>query len=306
MKRPIVIVLLTIALTLVCLGIGAVIYFANGFQTNNPFDKRNISSVVEENKTLKVDTEKPLILNVTSDSGDVTVTGAEVDIVQIKAVKTAYDSSQARADEDVKGVKYTIEQIGNTVTIKYELPKSANFGNNVNTVDFIVIVPVETTVDANTHFGEVSVANTKGNVNVKNDFGDVTAENIEGALTVKTNSGEVTATSIMAGSENIDLSSDFGSVTLKKASAKDIMLDSNSGTITLSEIRATGDITTNTDFGNTKFENGSADSLHTETNSGKVSLVKITVKKQIFIKDDFGDIDLEQSFAASYDLRKAN
>jgi len=262
MKKPIVIVLLVVALALVCVGIGAVVFFANGFQTNNPFDVRNISSQLEESKTLKVDTEETLTLKVDDVAGDVTVTGADVDTVQVKAVKTAYDSSQARADAEVKNVKYTIEQNGNTITLTYELPKSMNFNNNVNTVDFIVTVPNETTVDVDTNFGEVGVTDTKGNVDIKNDFGDVTVENIEGALTVKTNSGEVNATSIKAGSENIDLSSDFGGVTLEKAGGKDITLDSNSGTITLNEVRATGELNSNTDFGNTKFENGSADSLH--------------------------------------------
>jgi len=302
MKRPIVITLLIVALALVCVGIGSVIYFANGFSTNNPFDRRNISSVLEESKTIKVDTAKPLTLKVLDDAGAVTVTGADVKTVEVKVVKTAYDSSQARADAEVKGIKYTVEQNGGTITLKYEIPKSMNFSNNINTVDFVVTVPTEVTVNVNSSTGEVSVAGTKGNVDIKNSFGDVTLENIEGALTVHTNSGKVNATSIVASAENIDLSSDFGDVTLKKAGAKDITLDSNSGAITLSEVRATGELTTNTDFGNTKFENGSADTLHTETNSGKVSLTKINISKQIFVKNDFGDIDLEQAIASSYDL----
>jgi ribosomal protein L6P/L9E len=304
MKRPLVITLLVIAMAFVCLGIGAVIFFTanGGFPTNNPFDVRNISSVMEESKTLKVDTAKALTLKVATAAGNVTVTGADVKAVQVKVVKTAYDSSQARADEEVKGIKYTIEQNGNTVTLKYELPKSMNFNNNVNTVDFEVTVPNEVTVDIDNNFGEVSVAGTKGDVDIKNDFGDVTVEDIEGALTVQTNSGDVNATSIVAGDENIDLRSDFGGVTLEKAGGKDITLDSNSGTITLSEVRATGDLNTNTDFGNTKFENGSADSLHVETNSGEVSLVRINISKEIFVKDDFGNIELERALADSYDL----
>lgn len=304
MKRPIVITLLVMALALVCLGIGAVIFFTanGGFPTNNPFDVRNITSELEDDKTIKVNTGKPLTLKVVDDAGNVTVTGADVDTVQLKVVKTAYDSTQARADAEVRGIKYTIEQTGNTITLKYKLPKSMNFGNNVNTVDFVVTVPNETTVDVDMNSGEVSIDGTNGNVDIKNSFGDVTLENIEGALSVQTNSGEVNATSIVADGETIDLRSDFGNVILKKAGAKDITLDSNSGTITLSEVRATGNLTTNTDFGNTAFENGSADSLHSETNSGRVSLVRINIDKQIFVKDDFGDIKLEQALASSYDL----
>jgi hypothetical protein len=162
MRRPVVISLLVIALTFVCLGIGAVIFFTanGGFVTNNPFDRRNISSEVEESKTLNVDTHKPLTLKVATAAGNVTITGAEVDTVQVKVVKTAYDSTQSRADEEVKGIKYTIEQTGGTITLKYELPKSMNFNNHVNTVDFVVTVPNEVTVDVNSNIGEVSVAST--------------------------------------------------------------------------------------------------------------------------------------------------
>src|SRR5215216_756517 len=191
MKRPIIISLLIVALALVCLGIAAVAFITanGGFPTNNPFDRRNIFSQLEENKTIKVAPEKPITLTVLDDAGAVTVNGADVESVQLKVIKTAYDSSQARADAEVKTVKYTVEQNGNNITLRYEIPKSMNFSNNVNTVAFVITVPNEVTVDVRTNVGEVTVANTKGNVDVKNDFGDVTIENIEGGLTVQTNSG---------------------------------------------------------------------------------------------------------------------
>jgi DUF4097 and DUF4098 domain-containing protein YvlB len=308
MKRPIVITLLVIALIFVGLGIGAVVFFTanGGFPTNNPFDRRNISSHLEESKTLKVDTEKPLTLKVANAAGNVTITGANVDRVQVKIVKTAYDSSQSRADQEVKGIKYTIEQTGNTITLKYELPKSMNFNNRVNIVDFDVTLPNDVAVDIDNSMGVVNVSGTKGTVDIKNDFGDVTVEDIEGALTVQTSGGEVDAISIVAGDENIDLHSDFGGVTLKKASGKDVILDSNSGPITLSEVHVSGDINTNTDFGNTSFENGASNSLSVETNSGRVALVKVRVSKEIKVQDDFGDIELEQASASSYDLHTSS
>jgi hypothetical protein len=295
---------LGIALAFVCLGIGAVIFFTanGGFPTNNPFDVRNISSELEESKTLKVDTEKPLTLEVTDDSGEVNITGADVDTVQIRVIKTAYDSSQSRADEEVKGIKYTIEQTGSTIALKYELPKSMNFNNNVNTVDFIVTVPNATAVNIDSNFGDVSVSNVTGNAVIVTDFGEVTVENDEGSLSVSNKSGAVTATSIEAGNEDIELQSDFGAITLRNASGDNVTLDSNSGTITLGEVRATGNINTNTDFGNTSFENGSGDSLSVETNSGRVSLVKVRVNSEIKVQDDFGEIELQQAFASAYDL----
>lgn len=305
MKRPIVIALLIVALTLVCAGIVSVLFFfrMNGdFRTNNPFDQRNISSVLEEGKTVKVDTEKPLTLKVIDHAGAVTITGADVETVQVKAVKTAYDSTQARADAEVKNIKYTIEQTGSTITVKYELPKSMNFSNNVNTVDFVVTVPTETTVDVDSSFGGVSVADIKGGTVIATNFGEVTVENVEGALSVSNSNGEMNVSSIDAGIKDIALNSEFGSITLKNANGKNVTLDSSSGTIKLGEVRATNGITTQTDFGNLTIENGSSDSLSIESSNGTVSLIKVRVNKEIKVENEFGEIELEQAFAASYDL----
>jgi len=300
MKRPIVIVLLTVALTLVCLGIGGVLFFTfnGGLPDGNPFE---ILAQVEESETLKVDLEKPLTLNVLNDAGDVTIVGADVDTAQVNVTKKAYANSQAKADEAVKAIKYSITQTGNVITIKYELPNLNNI-NSLEEVDFVITVPNEITVDVNDKFGEINVSNIKGAVALQNDFGDIDVENVEGALSALSNSGELTAASIRAGTQNIELKSDFGSVTLKQASGKDVTLTSNSGKITFDEVRATGDITTQTDFGDTEFENGSADSLSIVSKSGKLSLSKLNVTKQIKVNSDFGEIELEQVVGGSYDL----
>lgn len=302
MKRPVIITLLIVALVLVCVGIGSVIYFANGFNTNNPFDRNNIASVLEESKTLKVDAEKPITLQVDDAAGNITVTGGDVETVQVQAIKTAYDSTQARADEEVKTVKYSVEQTGNKIVIRYEIPKSMNIRNNINTVDFIITVPNETSVDVETSFGEINVSGTKGTVTASNDFGDVTVENVEGGLSVESSSGAITATSIKASGAEVNLHTDFGSVSLEKVNAKNVTAESNSGTIKLTDVRATGTIFTKSEFGDIKYENGSAAALEVDTNSGQVALTKLKVSKEIKVTNDFGEIELEQALAGSYDL----
>ncbi len=305
MKRPVIIALLAAALLLVCIGIGAVAFFAmnRGLPINLPFSNENrVSSILEESETLNVDADDPLTLKVIDDAGSVTVVGAEVDSVQVDVVKTAYAPTQARADEEVKNIKYRIEQTSNTITIKYEVPDTIGINRNFKTVDFVVTVPTTTTVTIDANFGEVSVTDIIGDTDIVNDFGEVNVESIEGALSVLNNSGEITAASIEAGEQDIELQSDFGAITLTNASGRDIILDSNSGTISLREVRATGEVSTTTDFGNTSFENGSSDALTIETNSGRVSLVKVRVSKEITVQDDFGEIELEQAVAASYDL----
>lgn len=302
MKRPVIISLLIVALALVCVGIGSVIYFANGFAMNNPFDVVQISSQLEESKTLEVDPEKPVSLKIEDESGAVTVTGGDVDTVQVQVIKTAYDSTQARADAEVKTIKYTIQQTGNNITLKYALPKSVNFNNRINTVDFIVTVPNQTNVNVDNNMGDVTISGIEGSVVTQTDFGEVSVDNVEGSLSASTNSGAVTATSIRASGENIDLSSEFGAITLEKANGKEITLDTNSGSVKLNEVRATGKLSASSEFGDVTIENGSADSITVDTNSGGVSLAKLTVKKEIHVEDEFGNIELEQAYAASYDL----
>ncbi|MEO8357871.1 MAG: DUF4097 family beta strand repeat-containing protein [Chloroflexota bacterium] len=305
MKRPIVIALLVAALVFVLAGIGAVIFFTanGGFATNNPFDRRNISSELEESKTLKVDTGKPLTLKVADAAGDISITGADVESVQVQVVKTAYDSSQSRADEEVKGIKYTIEQNGNTITLKYEIPDSMNFSNNVNTVDFMVTVPAEVTVDVQTGGGEVNVSGTKGSVDIINSFGNIELENLSGALNVETQSGRVDASSIIAGNADIILNSGFGNIYLIKATGANVKLESNSGTLDVENVRASKDMELSSDFGNVKFKNGSAASLTISTNSGTVDLTSVNVSGALLVKDDFGDIHLEKVKAESYDTQ---
>jgi DUF4097 and DUF4098 domain-containing protein YvlB len=307
MKRPVIITLLIVALVLVCMGIGVVVFFGIGanslFSENSPFDRRNISSQVEENKTLKVDSGKPVTLNVTTDAGGVTVTGADVETVQVKAIKTAYDSSQARADAEVKNIKYTIEQSGNAITLKYELPKSMNFNNTVNTVDFVVTVPTETTADVNSSTGKVNVTGVQGQVAIDNKFGDITVEKVDGALDVKTNSGGIDVSAVSADSENVTLNSGFGTIFMNQVSGANVTAESNSGKLDLKNVRATKDMKLSSDFGNVKFDNGSAASLTVSTKSGSIDLSSVNISGALVISNDFGDIDLQQVDAKSYDLQ---
>lgn len=306
MKRPVIITLLIVALALVCVGIGSVLYFVTGFGINNPFEVAQISSQVEESKALKVDTEKPVNLKIENDAGLVTVTGGDVDSVQVEVVKIAYDTTQARADAEVKTIKYTVQQNGNTITLKYALPNSMNVNNQINTVDFTVTVPNQTNVDVDANFGGVSISNLEGEVVVDGSFGETTLDNIQGAVSASTNNGTVTATAIMATGKTIDLKSEFGSIILEKANGKEITIDTSNGSAQLDEVRATGSLSASSQFGGVTIENGSADSLTVETANGDVTLSKLTVKKEVHVDDEFGSLELNQVYAASYNLDANN
>ena len=302
MKRPLVISLLAIALAFVCLGIGAVIFFTvtGGFPTNNPFDGRNISSQMEASKTLKVDAEEPITLKVFDEAGSVTVTGADVDTVQVQVIKTAYGPTQARADEEVKGIKYAIEQTNNSITIKYEIPKPMNFNNNVNTVDFIVTVPEDTSVEVRANFGDIDVSKVKGTFDLNTDFGTTTLENIQGAVSVDSQSGSIKASQVEAGKEDIVLSTDFGEVSLEKTSGQSLNIDSQSGSLKLEDVRLTAELVASTDFGEITLDNVTASSYELDSNSG--SVIVDGVKGNLKAYTDFGSINISNANSVTLDL----
>lgn len=302
MKRPLIIALLIIALGFVCLGIGAVIFFTanGGFPTNNPFDRRNISSQVEESKTLKVDSGKPVVLEVADDSGDVTITGADVETVQLKVIKTAYDSSQARAVQEVKGIKYSIEQTGNAITLRYELPKSMNFNNKVNTVDFIVTVPENTSVEVRGNFGDIDVSRIKGTVDLNSDFGKTTLKSIEGAVTVDSQSGSIEASQVNAGKENIALSTDFGEVSVQKAMAQSLNIASKSGSLKLQDIQLTSGLVASTDFGEINLNKVIAQSYDLDSKSGSITVDGVKGKFKAYT--DFGSINISNAASVTLDV----
>lgn len=302
MKRPIVISLLVIALTFVCLGIGAVIFFTanRGSPANNPFDTRYTSSQLEESKTLKVDPDKPVTLNVSDDAGDVSVTGADVDTVQVKIVKTAYASSQSRADEEVKDIKYTIEQIGNTITLHYELLRSLNFNDHVSTVNFIVTVPENTSVEVRANSGDIDVSQVNGIVDLSSDFGTTTLENIKGAVAVDSKSGSIRASQVESGKEDIVLTTDFGEVVLEKTSGQNLNIDSQSGSLKLQDVRLTADLVVSTDFGDITLDQVTANSHDLDSNSGSITLDGVNGHLKAYT--DFGSIIISNATSVTLDL----
>jgi len=299
MKRPLVIILLVLALLFVLAGIGTVVVFTINNAGDFLTERSRVTVTAEESETLEIE-DGPVSLIVNDEAGDVTVTGGEGDTIEIQVVKTGNASTLARAELDLENIEYSIDQDGNQITISYKIDRINT--NNIDTVDFVISVPSETSVEIDTGFGAISVANINGDAILVNEFGDVTVENIEGGLSVKSKSGIMKINSVEAGNRDIEIDSGFGQVTVEQMSGRHITISSSSGNIDLNNIRARGDLKTNTEFGDTSYENGSSASLGVETKSGKVSLTKITVRNELKIVSNFGEIELVQAMAGSYDL----
>ncbi|HSL31522.1 MAG TPA: DUF4097 family beta strand repeat-containing protein [Anaerolineales bacterium] len=302
MRRPLIITLLGIALSLVCLGIGAVIFFAanDGFRANDPFDRQNIPSQLEESETLNINPERPVDLSVINQAGSVTVTGGDVETVQVDVIKTAYDSSQSRADQEVKSIQYTVEQTNNTITLKYELPDSMNFSNKVNTVDFVVTVPENTSLEVRAGAGNIDVSRLKGPVEVESGFGRAVLEDIQGAISVDSQSGSIRLSQVEAGREDIALATNFGEISLEMASAQSVNISSRSGALQLQDIRLTGDLVASTDFGEITLDQVRASSYDLDSNSGSITVDG--VRGRLSAHTEFGSIRVSNATSVALDL----
>lgn len=300
MKRPIVIVLLTLALVFVLAGIGAVMYFAaHPILTGVTFDDGpRITASAEENQTLDVD--GPVSLKVVDDAGDVTITGADVEEVSIDITKTGFGRNQAQAEELLENIDYKIEQNDNSITLTFDYPRANT--NIIQQVDFVITVPFETTVDVKAAFGELNVSDIQGDVALETEFGNISVDRVDGALELRTSSGQIDLVSVQAGSQNVDIYSGFGTISLEQVRAANITIESRSGKLELENVRATGEMNLHTDFGNLDFMTGSADILEAKTNSGSIKLTSVTVAGGLVLRDEFGDVTLDQVKAASYDV----
>ena len=300
MKRPVVITLLIVALVLVCVGIGSVIFFvANGGLPTNLFEPNLVSATATESKNYS--SEGVTSLDVQNDAGHVRVTGGDVSQVTVEAEKTAWGVSEAEANKSLENLKYTVKKQGDALVITYKMDQN-QFNRQPDSIDFVITVPREMAVSVEVQFGEIELSETEGDATLESAFGDVTVETLKGALTVKTQSGHVTATSINAGSQEVSLQSGFGSLSLEKITAGDLKVESESGMIELNDVRASGNMELYTKFGDVTFEKGSASKLTVTTESGKVTLTSIKASGALSVTDKFGNIVLEKVDASSYEI----
>lgn len=308
MKRKwIVVSIIIVALIAICAGMILVTWMGirslpgEGAQTR-VFQTDIFSATADEEWTL--DTEGSVELLLDSSAGDILITGADTDQVQIIAHKTAWASSNSKAQAALDEMYIDVSQSGEVITIRFEEPPKITLMGSIrsNAVDFTIIVPQQTLIEANTDFGDVDVADIGDSLVVKSDFGDITVTDIEGSVDASSKSGKITAQRIAAEDENIKLESAFGDVGLEDASGGSVLAHSNSGSIELENVAVSGEADLSSEFGEIIFATGSAGNLTADTNSGEVELNSLRINDRIFARSEFGDIILTNVNAEESDL----
>nr|MBC8504296.1 DUF4097 family beta strand repeat protein [Chloroflexota bacterium] len=244
------------------------------------------------------------VLVVESSAGDISIVGGDSDQVSVTAHKTAWHSTNEKAQAELEEMNITVTQTGNNITVRYQQnPKVVIAGSIRNDkVDFSITVPTDTAVTTSTSSGDVFLTDSIGEADLHSEFGDITASNVTGSLIVDSNSGEIVARDISAGKKDIDLRTEFGNIELENSTGDNIEVRTNSGRVELIEVDASNNIMIHSDFGKIEFENGKASRLSIEANSGSISLANLKINGLVDVHSDFGEITLKEVVAGSYDL----
>jgi DUF4097 and DUF4098 domain-containing protein YvlB len=308
-----IIVIVLVVLLLVCCvaaGLGA-LFFATQVQVSGerlslPGGVENVSAAATSEQTLQVD--GPAVLEVANIFGDVDIRAWEGQVpgeIRITATKTAWGRDAAEAEQDLEDIEVIVSQEEDMITIQAVMPET-NLEGQADSVDLTILVPEETSVDAVTRMGQVSLSGTQGDAQLESQFGSVEAEDIRGALTANSSNGQITARNIESGSQDIQLQTDFGSIRLEQASAQSVQAGSRNGEVRLENVEAQGEVSLNSDFGELRFAAGSAEQLRAENRNGPIHLSELNVVETLYASSNFGEIRLDQANAAAYELKTTN
>ena len=129
-------------------------------------------------------------LNVESDVGSITVTGADVTDCNITAEITVKARTKETAQKLAEEVKMEFQSSGDTLTIKTLRPDELKKKSLI--VDFIITAPKHMRLDCSTGVGSVTVSDIEGRIEASVNVGSIACKMVVGELVLSSNVGSVT------------------------------------------------------------------------------------------------------------------
>ncbi len=163
-------------------------------------------------KTFVLDGPPGLHLRNVSGTSRIAV-GADAEI-RVRARKRVRGASEDRAKRLLENVEIRMEQSGSDVSIRPHLYEQDRgwldlFRGGRVAVDFDIVVPRESHIDATTVSGDLDVRGTRGPLEVQSVSGDVTLSDVQGPIRLKTVSGDASCTEVAGALEANSVSGDL-------------------------------------------------------------------------------------------------
>lgn len=203
-------------------------------------DLRNLDvAAVSAGKTYASSFEvgSPAMLRVDMDLGTVEIQGGDQDQVTVDAEITAYGTDQAAAQAWLDRITFDVAQEGSTVSITSRLPDRPEPVGHSPEIKVRIGVPTETRVKLQAGVGNIDLANTQGDVQIKANVGRVhlTGVAAPNTLDVQTDVAEINFEGALSEGSAYTFGSDVGAIRLALPADSAFAIDaaSNLGTVTV-------------------------------------------------------------------------
>jgi len=234
-------------------------------------------------------------LDVATQSGSVTVTGADGNECRVTARIVAHAPTAQEAQDLAEQVEIRLETADNTVKIRADKPHLAS--NRSIAVSYEITAPRQVNVLCLSDYGSLSTTNLKGAVKGKTSSGSIQAEQIEGPL---------------------DLDTSYGSIACKDIAGPTTLLRSSSGSIAAANLK--GEAKMVTSYGSIACDTFSGTGLDLKTDSGRIAISNASFRDclantsygsvacnhlkgdSIKLRSSSGGLDLAMVDAASLDV----
>jgi hypothetical protein len=204
--------------------LAAVVLFSVGAAACS-IDVNGTGTVLTESKTFQVTGQPDLKLH--TFDGEIDVRSWDRNEVSVEIQR------RAATTEDAKALEVTTTQDGNRIVVDApggERRHVIRFGSwQGEGVTFIVRVPRQLTLDAQTGDGSISTGDLSGTITLMSGDGSIRGERIEGALKAHTGDGSI---AIQAAAGRFDLDSGDGSIRLD-GRVEDLRVHTGDGSVTL-------------------------------------------------------------------------
>ena len=238
-------------------------------------------------------------IKISNDFGEIEVKPSDSKFVKVEAEMEVKYNDEIKAREYIKNA-INIEE-GELTEISVNLPSDGSkkdFSKAI--VNFTIFIPDVEKVNVETSFGDINVADIKGELTVNNNYGAVVVNRITGNIIVKNSFGKINVSDINGDAKinnqngqisvekvtgSAQLETHFGGVKAKNIDAN-LTVENNNGSIEVDGVGSNADVKGSFGSIDVKDINGN---LEVKNSNGRIGVKDVDAN--VNIKNSFGSID---------------
>ncbi len=248
-------------------------------------------------------------LAVASSAGGITVTVGADGVIEVETVKTAHGGDREAARTALADLAVDVSQQGDSLALRFVAPEELVVMGDRRAPDkvgFNIVVPADTQVDLTADQGDVNLRGTRAAAEITTHFGETTVRDVAGPVQVDAQYGPLTVEAVKAGEGEVNLATKFGDLTAGDIDARSIRLDTEHGPLSGRDLTAGDELVAENKFGDISLADVRAGRLTAETNNGDLSIHRGTIVGLLTAATAFGDLMVEAVTAGRYELDTRN